>query len=72
MSEKKCSSCVYQSRLVMWERNGDGVYLPNYHKELTCCTVLVRLSDGSNTVYGHTEPHDGVCEMFTERGEVEE
>ena len=65
---KECGNCLFQSELIMWENRKDGNYLPNYDKRLTCCTALVRLPDGSNVVYGHTDPHDyGFCEMWKER-----
>ena len=76
--EKCCNNCLFQSRLIMWERGCDkdfpDRYLPNYDKPMTCCTAMVRMSDGSNTVYGHSEPAEddyGICEMWmsTERGE---
>ena len=53
----------------MWEEREKN-YRPNYDRPLICCTALVRLDDGSNTVYGHTDTsQNGLCEMFTMRGE---
>ena len=73
MSDReRCDNCLYQSWLILWERELDGRYLPNYAKMRTCCTALVRQSDGTNCVYGHTEQHDdGICEMYTERKDNE-
>lgn len=66
---ERCSNCVFRARLIMWEEK-DGHYFPNYNRPLTCCTALVNLDDGSNTVYGHTKTnYDGMCEMFVMRGE---
>ena len=68
--DRCCGNCAFQARLIMWERDKKDRYLPNHNKELTCCTAFVGLSDGSNTVYGHTERTNGkgMCECWCERG----
>lgn len=67
IQRKDCGNCEHQSGLIMWERDKDGNYRPNYDNELNCCTAMVGMSDG-NIVYGNTEPHNnGICEMWVRR-----
>lgn len=65
MDKECCRNCEYRAKLIMWEEC-DGRYLPNYNRPLVCCTALV----DEDVVYGHTDAtHNGMCEMFTMRGE---
>lgn len=56
-----CNNCRYQSELILWERDKENRYLPNYDHKLTCCIAFTLES----RVYGHTEEHNGQCEMFS-------
>lgn len=65
--EESCNNCKYQKRLILWERDTEDRYLPNYDKELTCCVLF------DDVIYGHTEPHgeDSQCEMWEQRADKE-
>lgn len=65
-----CKNCKLLGELIMWERNDEGRYLPNYDNPLECCMLLA----DEGQIFGHTEPTDesDMCEMFTPKkgGEI--
>lgn len=69
IEEENCNNCKHKNRLIMWERDKEGNYLPNYDKKLACCTAFVNIEDGKPRVYGFTEDRDDICEMWAERKE---
>lgn len=64
---ERCKYCAFRTKLIMWERDKNGRYLPNYDNPLTCCTAI------EGVVFGDTEPNDnGFCECFIDKEQEHE